>query len=668
MSDAQASAVRQAASPEPSVEEWADRLVYVGAEMRGGSDGPSQVVPVAMEFVGPLPPPGARVLLAGPHDDGLAERLAAHGYRVDVQLRAIDDARSTMSRLPASVTVLCGSLTRVHETYDVVVALGGVNHLASADAPVDDLSAALDAFTDRLAPGGLAAIIVRNDLGIDHLTSSGPPGNRADPFSAGRSALAASLSAAGLVVVNEVCLYPDAVAPSVFVRADAFAAAEAIGDDDDAVATVVASAYRSTVLAADTLVDPRRLARESVSHGLGAALAPAWLVVVRHAGGIDGPVAPGDDSGSGMLGNADTIVPGRADMILVDRRPSLAASQRMRLQADGRWLRAQLASGETESTEPNGAAVGPTRRPDRLDGVVPAGPLLEEQMLGYAGSHDMLSLRRLLGAYARWLGVRTSWLAETAATEVPQSMSSELANGPSIGVASDGIPDIECPPDRVFAVADNVVHGAAGFEPLDPSWFANAPVDARTVFLAALVRFAERLLSSALAHPWTTAQPPERLAVRLASMVGLEATGDLVAMATELAAAHATAFDPSAERPAANPENPPMAWTPESARPADSLPALVGPVAPIGPLAEPRSQAAAARSINELQYELAGAREQLSLLAGALRDRDQRLDRANRQLAMLKGSRAFRLAAIASKPAKAAIQAVRRFPGRQRRM
>ena len=260
MSDAQASAVRQAASPEPSVEEWADRC-YVGAEMRGGSDGPSQVVPVAMEFVGPLPPPGARVLLAGPHDDGLAERLAAHGYRVDVQLRAIDDARSTMSRLPASVTVLCGSLTRVHETYDVVVALGGVNHLASADAPVDDLSAALDAFTDRLAPGGLAAIIVRNDLGIDHLTSSGPPGNRADPFSAGRSALAASLSAAGLVVVNEVCLYPDAVAPSVFVRADAFAAAEAIGDDDDAVATVVASAYRSTVLAADTLVDPRRLAR-----------------------------------------------------------------------------------------------------------------------------------------------------------------------------------------------------------------------------------------------------------------------------------------------------------------------------------------------------------------------------------------------------------------------
>jgi hypothetical protein len=111
-----------------------------------------------------------------------------------------------------------------------------------------------------------------------------------------------------------------------------------------------------------------------------------------------------------------------------------------------------------------------------------------------------------------------------------------------------------------------------------------------------------------------------------------------------------------------------MAWTPESVWPADSLPGLVGPVAPIGPLAEPRSQAAAARSINELQYELAGAREQLSLLAGALRDRDERLDKANRQLAVLKGSQAFRLAAVASKPAKAAIKAVRRFPGRQRRM
>jgi hypothetical protein len=370
-----------------------------------------------------------------------------------------------------------------------------------------------------------------------------------------------------------------------------------------------------------------------------------------------------------MLGNADTVAPGQADMILVESRPSLAASQRMRLQADGRWLRSRLASGETESTGPNAAAVGPTRRPERLDGIVPGGPLLEEQMLDYAGNHDMLSLRRLLAAYARWLGVRTSWLAETAATGAPQPMLSELASGPSIVVASDdGIPDVECPPNRVFAVADNVVHGAAGFEPLDPSWFANAPVDARTVFLAALVRFAERLLASALPHPWTTAQPPGRLAVRLASMVGLEATGDLVAMATELVAAHATAFDRSAEHPAANPENPPMAWTRESLRPADSLPALVGPVAPIGPLAGPSSQAAAARSINELQYELAGAREQLSLLAGALRDRDERLARANRQLAMLKGSQVFRLAAIASKPAKAAIKAVRRFPGRQRRM
>jgi hypothetical protein len=630
---------RPAGPPEaPGRPESASAITFVGAEMRGGSDGPGLVPAAALEFIDTLPS-GARILLAGPHEDAIAERLADLGYSVDVLLRAIDDADAARNRLPGSVGVLCGSVVRLRDTYDAVIALGGLDRVASADAPAADWSAALEALTARVAPAGRLAVVVRNGLGIDHLTTVGwTAGNRADAYAASRPAFADRVAAAGLTRSTEVALYPNVSTPSVFVATPAFA------EPVDVVATAVAGAYRSTVGAADTLIDPRRLARDAVAHHLGPDLAPGWLLVA-HRG--------------------DTPAPASADVIVTDARTAYApVPQRLRRTTDGRWTRSRLnptASTTALATAPASDAHGDVvRTPERLDGDVPAGPLLEEEMIAAAGAHDALTLRQLVDAYARWLGVRTSWLAETQATGLPRPDSMMRDRG--MEVESGPLP---YRPDRVFAVADNVVHTDDTFTPLDPSWTMNGDVDAETAFLASLVRFAERLLASALPHPWTTAQSPARLAARLASMAGLEARADLVAAATVLADRMGSVLDPAPPPAPAidRAQVAPATWPIEGVELVTGVRGLAGPVDPATPLATPRGLAEATRTIEELSYELAAAREQLGLLAGTLRDRDKRLAKANKQLAVIKRSQAFRLATMARRPAKAVLKAL----GRDRR-
>jgi hypothetical protein len=625
--------------PPPVLPESSATIGYLGAEMRGASDGEGRVTYAAMEFLGALPPVGGRVLCAGPHEDALIDLLVAAGLSVDVQLRGPDDAEAASKRLPSSVRVCCGSLIRLNETYDAVIALGGLDRLASADAPVNEWTAALDRLTQLVGPGGLLAVVIRNGFGIDRLSSIGRPfDNLVDAFAAERPRAADRLTRAGFETFGEVALFPNTTAPTVLVTAGAFTI------PDDTLATIVATAYRSAIGAGGTLIDPRRTARDSITHGLGLALAPGWLVVARR-------------------GVHDAISSPRAAAFVTDPvHPGYAAGpQRFWWDASGTWVRALL----TDHDEPPGVAgTAETndlvlRRLDRLDGIVPRGPLLEEQLITAAGGHDMLSLRQLLGAYARWLGVQTRWLDETDAA-------GDSATGDSAA----------CAMDRVFAVADNVVVDDGFLRPFDPSWYAAEFVPANVAFIAALIRFADRLLASALPHPWVTAQSPVRLAVRLASMVGLTVPANVVDAATELAARTATLFDGErtlddegtgfdAEPPDGQPPTDPDMTSALSAEQFVQVPAQVGPVEPGGRLAIPPDLASARRTIDRLTTELAGSREQLGLLAATLHDRDKRLAKANRQLDVIKRSQAFRVASMTRKTVKAAVKALRRLRRRR---
>jgi hypothetical protein len=302
------------------------------------------------------------------------------------------------------------------------------------------------------------------------------------------------------------------------------------------------------------------------------------------------------------------------------------------------------------------------RDPSRLDGDVPQGQLLEEQLLDAAGAHDTLRLRDLLGMYARWLGVRTDWLREDSTATTPS------ADHPA--AEPDG--EVLCPADRVFAVADNVINDGGSLRPFDPSWQTVRCVRADVAFIAALQRFSRRLLASALPHPWVVAESPTRLGTRLASMVGLHATAEVLGAAADLASMqdmvldsddHADAASTSAtsavgtmpippDLPAARPAR---SMVIEPAAATHGIRAVVGPVDPVGPVVPPRGLAEALRTIDRLSAELAGAHEQLNMLAGTIADTDMRLANVNRQLEVVKQSRLFRAVNAVRKAARSTI-------------
>jgi hypothetical protein len=658
---AQAAGTKSA--PIRATQQRAGSMRFVGAEMRGGSDGPGRVPGAVMEFVRPLPPSGAPVLFAGPHGDELVVELVEAGYRVDLQLRALDDAVAASDRLPVSVRVHCGSMTRVTDMYDVVIALGGLDHLAGADAPIDHWTGALDALISAVAPGGLLAVVVRNGLGIDRVTSvAAAAGHRGDAFATQRARLHEQLARARFDIDAEVSLYPNAVAPSVLVPSTAF------NVPGDTLAALIAVAYRPTVDRADSLVDPRRLARDSVLHELGPALAPGWLIVARRASSDAAPQATPEVA-----------------VVVADppRHAFGSVAQRFTPRDGGSWTRTRLA-GRALGIETHD---GVLRDSNRLDGDVPQGQLLEEHLLDAAGAHDTLRLRDLLGMYARWLGVRTDWLRgdRTGTTTTADHPSAE--------------PDEEalCPVDRVFAVADNVINDGGILRPFDPSWQTVRCVRADVAFVAALQRFSRRLLASALPHPWVVAESPVRLGTRLVSMVGLHTTAemlgeaaDLVSMqdmvldsdddadATNTSAANTSAASTSAASTSAASTSAtsavgttPIAPDPTAAHPSHTvligptaathgIRAVVGPVDPVGPLVPPRGLAEALRTIDWLSAELAGAHEQLNMLAGTIAETDKRLAKVSHQLEAVKRFRLFRAVNAVRKAARFAIKGVRR--------
>ncbi|HEY1489329.1 MAG TPA: hypothetical protein VGF84_24705 [Micromonosporaceae bacterium] len=328
-----------------------ERAELIGAEMRYGSDPAGPVAVLAEPFLdGPVRSAG-RVLVAGVHDAGMVERLLRDrdGF---LQLRRVTDAAGAEAdpRL-GDVRILCGSIAHVPDTYDLVVALGGLDLVGSPDDPEHGWAAAVQALSARVAPGGVLVVAASNAFGLRRLNSLTRT-DRTDDHATDHDSLTRELGDAGLTVTASLAAFPDLTQARLLVHRDLL-------DDPrrrDLSALLVAAAVGEH--RPDAVVsDPRILARDAVRRGMGHALAGGWVVAAHRAGAA----------------NPDVPV------IAVSGRPFANLDA-----ADG---------------------CGGTVRIWAPDAAVPAGELLAERLSDACGRHDLDAVRGLLTRYASWLGV-----------------------------------------------------------------------------------------------------------------------------------------------------------------------------------------------------------------------------------------------------------------------
>ncbi|GAA4209431.1 hypothetical protein [Actinocatenispora rupis] len=580
-----------------TIEDTADAVRLLGGEVLAGSDadGADRYGGWLLALVGAALPDRGRVLVAGRHDDSLLTALADRGLAVDLVLRNLPDARAARTRLAASgVRVLCGGLDRLPPDgsgYAAVIALDDPAALYGPDSPPRRWADTVALLAALAAPGAPALLLVRNGLGLDRLTGVAAASDTDVP--PGLAAVRTALAAAGLRTGSVLAAYPGLVAEET-----ALAAA------GDGVASLVAAACLPGP--APVLTDPAPLARDAVRHGLGVALAPAWVVLTCRAD---------DDRPTPTA--APTARPG---IVLADRGvPDFwAVPQLLQRDADGGWRRAPLSA----DTAPR-ALDHLTRDPSTLDGPVPAGVPLRDLLVAAAAADDLVTARELVRAYREWLladGTDGDWRAVWAGDET--------GHGPLAA------------PGKAVADLSGVLLGPDGPALADPSWSTTLAVPVDLVFLRALQRFCYELVAGGHRHPWPVGVSPDRLAVTLAATAGVAVSArDLAAAAAyavHLDEPRAPADGGDAKRYAELRER----W---SADPGH------GTVPPTG-------YAEAVRLVGSLTAELADARAQIRWLDDSVAERDRRLG----ELGTLRRSVTYRIGYLFTFPFHIGIRLLRR--------
>lgn len=474
-------------------------LHLIGGEMMAWSDydtGRGRP-PVRGEVFAPaltaLIRPGARVLVAGPHDLALIELVVRARAEVVCLLRSLSDAQALARRYAAEkrVSVLCGGLEKVGpaETFDAIVALDSLDRLSSIEGVDVAWGEAFDLLLQALRPDGSMLLAVENFLGLHRLVDLPPayadstdaawtPTGEFDPTRpAGLEATLARLGASGLDVDTVYAAYPTPTAPTLLLTREALRGDAALhGYLDGTVATACAKGYAGRPV----LSDPRRLASTALRQAAGTALAPMWVLLARRAG-----ASPLVDDGAAPQVPAIVVADGTVGepwhvLYEIDPSPGGAWTRRLIAPAPG-------ASANRPSTVEHAAV---RRVPAALEGSVPAGRTLEERLLSACLKRDLTGLRELLTSYHSWLTAQES----------------------------GGI----LPERFAFATVENVVVTADdGFELLDPSWHASRPLPTDVALVRSLRRFAVSLLVGGFAHPWPSTLDANALTVMLAAMAGL---------------------------------------------------------------------------------------------------------------------------------------------------
>ena len=271
------------------VEQPETRATLLGAEMLNWSDlepadaRPAVGGPVALELLDAVLGEASTVLVAGPHALEVIERIAGRAASTDVLVRSFSDGETIAERLEGKqARVFAGGLDRFgpehgRSSYDVVVALDGVERLVGPDTAGLTWAVAVQRLRERVAPGGRLLLGTANSFGLDRLLDVPRP-PRADEWGrdvgeqapATLDAVTDVLAGTGLATAATYSVFPDVTEPVLGFGGPAS------GYD----AALVARATARRHAAGPKLADPYRTAYDAVAAGLGSALAPGhWFVL-----------------------------------------------------------------------------------------------------------------------------------------------------------------------------------------------------------------------------------------------------------------------------------------------------------------------------------------------------------------------------------------------------
>ncbi|WP_328650054.1 class I SAM-dependent methyltransferase [Micromonospora sp. NBC_00330] len=583
----------------------ADRITLPGGEMLAWSDLPQKRLanggPLAA-LAARLVPPGARVLVAGPHDPALLDQLT-HA-EVTCLLRSHPDAVALAHRA-ARVVVGGPAGLPDDETYDVVIAAAGLDPVESVEGTRLGWDGVLARLVAAVRPGGTLLLRLDNPLGLHRLVDTTPWYASRDDSAwviggvldrthpANRDQLRERLGAAGLRPTACWAAYPGVTTPTALLDADHLDRDAGSGLFDAVLHGACAGGFTS----ATVLQDPARLAVDALHAGRAADLAPGWLTLAHRPADPTDPTTPAVD--------------GDLPVALVQTgRPGIGVLEVLHGPSGWRWGLIRATDATTPAVAPFASREAAYRDADALSGPVPAGRLLRTLLLDAALRRDLATLRALLRGYAGWLADQAD------------------ADGRIAGAAA-------------LAGTDNVVVDGERYAVLDPSWRATAALPGDVVLARGLWRFAAGLLTGGYAHPWSSTLDITGLTVVLGGLAGHDLDRATVSEAIEVEAAIAAALD------------------------GLDAGATVGLATELHAVA-PTDPPIGGHSYQQLREAWLRQREELTRLAALtawteelLTSRERALRRAETTIGLLSGSLSYRVGRLAITPARLAKRGAR---------
>ncbi|MEV4201114.1 class I SAM-dependent methyltransferase [Micromonospora globbae] len=583
----------------------ADRIVLPGGEMLAWSDLPEGHSPAAeplAALAALVVPAGARVLVAGPHDPALLDRLA-HA-EVTCLLRSYPDGVALAARA-ARVVVGGPAGLADDERFDVVIAGSGLDAVESVEGARLGWGGVLARLAGALRPGGTLLLRVDNPVGLRRLVDADPWYARRDDHAwtiagvldtdhpANREQVRDRLARVGLHTRACFAAYPDPEAPRALIDADRLARHTTSGLFD----ALLHEACVDGLATATVLQDPARLAADALHAGLGAVLAPGWVVVASRQ--------PAPDTADGPY-----AAPVPLPVALSRSGPDGEVLEVVDDPRGWRW-RLRAADRSAEPAAPFATREAVHRDTATLDGEpVPEGRLLRTLLLDAALRRDLHTLRRLLHGYAAWL----------------------------MGQAG---PDGTLGDAAALATVDTVLVDEERYTLLDPSWRATVPVAAEVVLARGLRRFATTLVTGGYAHPWTSTLDVAGLTVVLAGVAGHDLDRATVAAAVDIEAAVTAAVRGLGTEGRA------------------VLLSELRSVEPTDPPAGPRSYQQLREAWLRQREELKRVTALLKWTEDLLTSRERALRRAEVTINLLSGSMSYRVGRLAITPARLARRGAR---------
>jgi hypothetical protein len=430
--------------------------------------------------------PGARVLVAGPHENGLIRRLVDLGASVTWLIRSFLDATAAVEMFTGDVRVIGGSLAKLPtgEPYDVVIALDGLGRLCSTEGVTLTWAESLDILLGALATDGSLMLSLDNPIGVhrlvqpdawwaDHTEAAWSFAEDVDPTKPNNLAeLVERLSASALEPVETFAAFAEPSRPMALVSMDLLADAVP-GPRRRALAGIAGEVSRQGWRDQPLIAEPQWLVASAVRNGIGAGIAASWVVVARRGLALDQAATVDDSAGT----------PG-ARVIITDQPGADEWGVTFALTPAGEdgWMRRALAPASVK-------VQGTLRRdPALLNGPVPRGDVLQQVLIDICLRHDHPRLRRLLADY-------TGWLRDLVDAGEPVAP---------------------------FATPANVAYNGQHFAVRDASWQELAAWPYDLVLCKALREFAVELLTGGYNHPWPATVDANRLTIILGAISGVE--------------------------------------------------------------------------------------------------------------------------------------------------